>query len=65
VIFDVVVAHDDPERTFKDVEKVAQEALNAMNENYVAVINRDLDYIDSRIENGSFAEYIDGVSRYD
>ena len=44
VIFDVVVSHDDPERTFKKVEKTAQEMLIKIDEKYIAVVNRDLDY---------------------
>jgi len=44
VIFDVVAAHEDPELTFKKVEKVAQETLAAIDPAFVAVVNRDLDY---------------------
>jgi len=54
VIFDVVAAHDDPDLTFRNVEKVAHETLKAINPGYVAVVNRDLDYIDSMNGNGNF-----------
>jgi len=47
VIFDVVAAHDEPEKTFKKVEKVAQETLTAIDPTYKVVINRDLDYSDA------------------
>jgi len=44
VIFDVVSTHNDPESTFKRVEKAAQETLAAIDPVYVAIVNRDLDY---------------------
>ena len=44
VIFDVVVSHEDSENTFKKVEKTAQETLRKLDEKYIAIINRDLDY---------------------
>jgi len=44
VIFDVVSTHNDPEGTFKKVEKAAQETLAAIDPIYVAIVNRDLDY---------------------
>ncbi|MDR3364587.1 MAG: cation diffusion facilitator family transporter [Clostridiales Family XIII bacterium] len=44
VIFDIVVAHKDSERTFERVKKRAQEALAAIDPGYVAVVNCDLDY---------------------
>ena len=44
VIFDVVASHEEPEETFKKVEKVTRETLMKIDEKYIAVINRDLDY---------------------
>ena len=44
VIFDVVVSHDKPERTFAQVEMVTQEILAGIDPKYVAVINHDLDF---------------------
>ena len=52
VIFDVAVSHSDPERTFKKVEKIAQETLNKINTDYVAVINHDLYYSSGEQEAG-------------
>jgi len=44
VIFDVVASHEEPEETFKKVEEIARQTLTKIDENYIAVINRDLDY---------------------
>jgi len=44
VIFDVVASHEEPDETFKKVEKIARETLSKIDKKYVAVINRDLDY---------------------
>jgi len=44
VIFDVVASHEEPEETFKKVEKIARETLEKIDPGYIAVINRDLDY---------------------
>ena len=48
VIFDVIASHDEPEETFKKVEKRAREVLSGLDPAYVAVINRDLDYGSNR-----------------
>jgi len=44
VIFDVVTSHDNPEKTFKEVKKVAQETLAAIDPRYTAIISQDLDF---------------------
>ena len=44
VIFDVMVSHEEPDNTFKKVEKKAQETLTGIDPTYIAIINRDLDY---------------------
>jgi len=44
VIFDVVASHDEPEETYKKVEKTARETLSKIDKRYIAVVNRDLDY---------------------
>jgi len=44
VIFDVVASHEEPEETFKKVELITRETLTKIDEKYIAVINRDLDY---------------------
>ena len=43
VILDVVVSYNDPEYTFKEVEKVAQETLDKIDSKYIVIINRDFD----------------------
>jgi len=44
VIFDVVASHEEPEETFINVEKLAQDTLSKIDPVYNAVVNRDLDY---------------------
>jgi divalent metal cation (Fe/Co/Zn/Cd) transporter len=44
IVFDAVVSHEDPELTFKNIERIAQEALWAVDPSYHVIVNRDLDY---------------------
>jgi len=44
VVFDVVIAHKEPEETFEKVKRIAQDTLSLIDPKYVAVINSDLDY---------------------
>jgi len=59
VIFDVVAAHNDPESTFAKVEKAAQETLKAMDQKYLVVVNRDLDFSSSTRKEERQAEKTD------